>query len=363
MNWDIDFTKAPLLVIWETTRSCELSCQHCRASAENRRDPRELSTAEGKKLLDDVKEMGTPLVIFTGGDPLQRDDLEDLIRHAKGIGLRAGSIPATTNRLTRERVQSLKDAGLDQMAVSLDGPNAARHDAFRRVDGSFAKAMQAAAWAREVGIPLQVNSCFGAWNFHEFDEMVALVESLGIVFWEVFFLVPTGRGSSLQSCTPEQFEVLFEKLFALSLRAPYVVKVTEAQHYKRYMAQHAQQAAGEVRHTAEAGRHPRGIAASKPVNSGNGFCFVDHIGDVQPSGFLPITCGNVRKQSIIDIYRDSPVFRELRDVQLLKGRCGICEFRRVCGGGSRARAYAVSGDYLAEEPLCAYQPKMKPAGV
>ena len=365
MKWDIDFNQAPLLVIWETTRSCELACQHCRASAENRRDPRELSTAEGKKLIDDVKAMGTPLIIFTGGDPLQRDDLEELIRHAKVIGLRAGSIPATTNRLTRERVQSLKDAGLDQMAVSLDGPNAARHDAFRRVEGSFAKAMQAAAWAKEVGIPLQVNSCFGAWNVHEFDEMVALVESLGIVFWEVFFLVPTGRGSDLKSCTPAQYEELFGKLYALSKRAPFIVKVTEAQHYKRYMAQRA--AEGRVSGVA-AGHpgpkgHPAGIAASKPVNSGNGFCFVDHIGNVQPSGFLPITCGNVRETSVIDVYRNSPVFLELRDVKRLKGRCGVCEFRAVCGGGSRARAYALAGDYLAEEPYCAYTPKMKPAGV
>ncbi|MFH0908111.1 MAG: TIGR04053 family radical SAM/SPASM domain-containing protein [bacterium] len=355
MKWDIDFAKAPLLVIWETTRSCELSCQHCRASAENRRDPRELTTDEGRKLIDDVKAMGTPLMIFTGGDPLQRDDLEDLIRHAKSVGLRAGSIPATTNRLTLERVKSLKDAGLDQMAVSLDGPNAARHDAFRRVEGSFAKAMQGAAWARDVGLPLQVNSCFGAWNFHEFDEMAALVESLGIVFWEVFFLVPTGRGSNLQCCTPEQFEILFDKLYKLSQRAPFIVKVTEGQHYKRFVAQCSSGSA------SRSGAPHRGAAAigasSKPVNSGNGFCFVDHIGDVQPSGFLPITCGNVRTSSIIDIYRDSPVFRDLRDLQGLKGRCGICEFREVCGGGSRARAYAVTGDFLAEEPFCAYQPK------
>jgi radical SAM protein len=351
MNWNVDFAQAPLLLIWETTRSCELACRHCRASAENLRHPDELTTDEGRRLLDDVKKMGTPLVILTGGDPLQRDDLEQLISHGGDIGLRVGTIPATTNRLTRERVFSLKNAGLHQMALSIDGASEAKHDDFRRVPGSFAKAMLGAQWAREAGLPLQVNTVFGSWNVRDFDAIASLVESLGIVFWEVFFLVPTGRGLGLDGCTPEQYEELFAKLHALSQRARFVVKITEAQHYRRYVAQHGGAHPGHGGHPS-----PRQMVSAKPVNSANGFCFVDHIGNIQPSGFLPITCGNVRQQSVIDVYRTHPTFVELRDPGRLKGRCAVCEFKTACGGGSRARAYAVTGDYFAEDPCCAYQP-------
>jgi AdoMet-dependent heme synthase len=351
MPFSVDFEKAPLLVIWECTRACALVCRHCRASAEDKRDPRELSLEEGRRLIADVAAMGTPLIIFTGGDPLQRDDLEDLIRHAKTCKLRAGTIPASTDRLTRERVLSLKESGVDQMALSLDGSTAERHDGLRGVPGSYAKVMQGAAWARELGVPLQINSVLGAWNIDDFDALAAKVESLGIVFWEVFFLVPTGRGSELQSCTPAQFEEIFAKLHKLSQRAPFVIKVTEGQHYRRFVAQQG----AAMRTQADAARGA--ISASlKPVNSGNGFCFVDHIGNVCPSGFLPLICGNVRETPLAEIYRNHPVFLELRDLTRLKGRCGRCDYRAVCGGGSRARAYALSGDYFAEDPFCAYQP-------
>lgn len=361
MRFDIDFHQAPLLLIWETTRACALACQHCRAEAIDERHPRELSTAEGKQLLDDTKAMGTPLAILTGGDPLQRDDLEDLIAHGKQIGLRVGSIPATTERLTRDRVLSLKQAGLDQMALSLDGPTAKKHDNFRGVPGSFEKAMEAAAWAHEVDLPLQVNSVFAAWNMDDFDAMAKLVTELDIVFWEVFFLVPTGRGSVMGNCPTDQYEHLFAKLYELSRRVDFIIKVTEAPHYRVYVAQQ------EARRQALAGAEPAGIGsvhhkargragrALMGVNSGKGFCFVDHVGDVCPSGFLPVVAGNVRDTSVIDIYRDSTVFRELRDESLLKGMCGACEHRVLCGG-SRARAHAMTGDYLAPEPFCNYGP-------
>jgi radical SAM protein with 4Fe4S-binding SPASM domain len=354
MPFSVDFQKAPLLVIWECTRACALVCRHCRASAEDKRDPRELSLEDGRRLIGEVAAMGTPLMIFTGGDPLQRDDLEDLIRHAKGCGLRAGTIPASTDRLTRERVALLRDAGVDQMALSLDGSTADRHDGLRGVPGSYAKVMQGAAWIREAGVPLQINTVLGAWNAADFDAIADTVERLGIVFWEVFFLVPTGRGTELQSCSPAQYEEIFAKLHRLSLRAPFVIKVTEGQHYRRYVAQQ-----GAALKTDGA----RGAigASLKPVNSGNGFCFVDHIGNVCPSGFLPLVCGNVRETPIAEIYRSHPVFRELRDLPRLKGRCGICDYRDVCGGGSRARAHALTGDYLAEDPFCVYQPPL-PAG-
>lgn len=353
MKRDIDFNVAPLLVIWEVTRSCELACRHCRASAEHRRDPRELTTAEGYRLIDDVAAMGTPLIIFSGGDPLQRTDLEDLIRYGKAAGLRVGTIPATTPRLTRERLAAIKAAGVDQIAFSIDGATRAEHDDFRRVEGSFDLAMQGAAWAHELGIPLQANTVFGAWNAHRFDALAGLVANLGVVFWEIFLLVPTGRGSELQGCSAEQVEDLFAKIHAFSRNAKFIVKITEGQQYRRYVAQHHRPAAPGAR---PAGKPD--FISIKAVHAGNGFCFVDHVGEVYPSGFLPIECGNVRDTSIIETYRHHPVFRDLKNPGLLEGRCAACAFKGVCGGGSRARAYAVTGNLFADDPACIYGREM-----
>jgi radical SAM protein len=366
MQFKVDYNEAPLLVIWEVTRSCALACRHCRASAIDWRHPEELTTEEGYKLLDDIKKMGTPLVVFTGGDPLQRDDLEELITYAKKIGLRAGTIPASTPRLTRERIQSLKAAGIDQLALSLDGATAASHDGFRRVPGSFEKVMEAARWIKEEGIPLQINTVFAEWNAGEFDQIADLVEQLGVVFWEVFFLVPTGRGTELSGCEAGVYEELFGRLYQRSLRVPYIIKVTEGPHYRRYVAQQQQAARREgaalpipAAKPMEGARprHPgMGITKTYPgVNAGKGFAFIDHIGEVYPSGFLPIECGSIRDQSIIDIYRTHPLFLELRQPDQLHGKCGICTYRTICGG-SRARAYAVTGNHLAEDPCCDYQP-------
>jgi radical SAM protein len=352
VQWKLDYGQAPLLLIWEVTRACALACQHCRASAIDWRDPLELSTNEGRALIDDVAAMETPLIVFTGGDPLQRDDLEELVRYARTRGLTVGTIPATTSRLTRDRVISLRGAGVQQMALSIDAENAAKHDAFRGVPGTFAKVLEAAGWLRESGMNLQANTVFGSWNAADFDAMAKLIEELGVTFWEVFFLVPTGRGSTLQGCTPDQFEVLFAKLYELARRAPFVVKVTEGQHLRRFVAQRGEHDPSLSKIKA------RLMLSGRPVNAGHGFCFVDHVGNVCPSGFLPLPCGNVRQQSITDIYRNHLVFRQLRDFALLKGKCGVCEFRELCSGGSRARAYATAGDYLASEPCCVHEPKV-----
>ncbi|HBA85307.1 MAG TPA: radical SAM/SPASM domain-containing protein [Verrucomicrobia bacterium] len=362
MHTKLDFNLTPFLTIWEVTRACALSCKHCRAEAMDQRDPRELNLEEGKKLLNDIAAMQTPIVIFTGGDSLQRDDLEDLIAHGKSLHLKTGAIPAATPRLTRERLASLGRAGIDQLALSLDASTAAAHDRLRGVEGSFEKTMQGARWIRELGIPLQINTTIGAWNFADVDALVALVDSLGIVFWEVFFLVPTGRGSELQGCAAEQYEEIFGKLYELSLRAPFIIKITEAPHYRRYIMQHSEAAtlaaaAQDANRfmTKQNARGPRMGLSPLPVNAGKGFCFVDRIGDVYPSGFLPLSAGNVRNESIVSLYRSSPLFKEMRSPNLLKGRCGRCEYRDVCGG-SRSRAYAVLGDYLGEDPCCIYQP-------
>lgn len=359
----VDFDRAPFLVIWETTRSCGLACKHCRAEAIPGRDPGELSTAEGRRLLSQVAAMGTPIAVLSGGDPLNRPDLEELVRHGKSVGLRMGAIPAATENLTRERVRALADAGLDQIAFSLDGPTAETHDGFRQVPGSFERTLRGAAYAREAGIPLQINTCFASWNLEHLEAMVRLAAELKVAFWEVFFLVPMGRGRAMESLTAEQFEAVFARLHRLNDEVGFVVKITEAPHYRRHVI--LRETEGHPGGAAERIKHilarPRGVAGGmglspQSVNSGKGFAFVDFRGEICPSGFLPIAAGNVRKNKLADVYRTSPLFRALRDPRRLKGKCGACEFSAVCGG-SRARAYAMTGDYLETDPFCAYQPR------
>lgn len=359
----VDFTRAPFLVIWETTQACDLSCTHCRASAQPLRHPNELSTTEGEALLADVAAMGTPVFILSGGDPVKRPDLLDLIRCGKRLGLRMGTIPAATARLTEPLVRDLKGTGLDQMALSLDFPRADLHDAFRGVPGAFDRTMAAVEWAHRHELPLQINTTICGRSAPYFAEMAELVEHLGIVFWEVFFLVPVGRGEALGGLSPAQCEDLFAIIHAVQKRAGFVVKVTEAPHYRRFVAQH-EAAAGEhhragatlpsLLQRSEGPGHTVGLA-TRGVNAGNGFAFVAHDGAVFPSGFLPLRAGSVREQPLSAIYRESPLFRELRDPDALLGRCGRCEYRGICGG-SRSRAYALTGNHLASDPWCAYQP-------
>ncbi|NNN05749.1 MAG: TIGR04053 family radical SAM/SPASM domain-containing protein [Elusimicrobia bacterium] len=356
-----DFSSAPLLVIWETTRSCALSCAHCRADADLSRDPRELSTDEGFKLIDQVADMGTPILILSGGDPLVREDLEDLVRHAKSRKLRVGTIPAATPNLTRERLASLKDAGLDQVAFSLDGDTARSHDEFRRAPGAFARVLQAVEWSRELGLPMQINTCLGAWNIGSFESIVDLVSSLPIAFWEVFFLIPVGRGAALGGLTPEQFETVFARLRRLSLEKEFVVKLTEAPHFRRYLkVLEAAAGSGAAERVERAVARPASVRSGlrlpdRAVNAGDGFMFVDHLGGVCPSGFLPEVRGNVRDGSLARLYREDALFTGLRDHERLGGKCGVCEYRQSCGG-SRARAWATTGDAWAEDASCAYVP-------
>lgn len=360
----VDFATAPFLVIWETTQACDLACSHCRASAEPHRDPNELTTEEGKRLIDETAAMGTPVFILSGGDPVKRPDLCELIRHGKQRGLRIGTIPAATAALTEDLVRELRDTGLDQMAVSLDFPRAELHDSFRGVPGAFAKTMAAVEWAHKHSLPLQINTTLCGRSAPYFAEMAELVQGLGIVFWEVFFLVPVGRGEDLGGLTPEQCEELFEILYRVQKSASFILKVTEAPHYRRYVAQREAESGngGSVRPhlpamltRSEGPGHTVGLAP-RGVNAGNGFAFVSHTGDVFPSGFLPLHAGNVRTDSLAAIYRDTHLFRTLRDPDALLGRCGRCEYRVICGG-SRSRAYALTGSYLATDPWCGYEPR------
>lgn len=364
-----DFDRAPFLLIWEVTQACGLACRHCRAEAVDTRHPLELTTDEGRKLIDDTVEMGTRIIVFSGGDPFQRADLEDLIRHAKSRKMRTGTIPAATERVTPERILSMKGAGLDQFALSLDGHTAQQHDTFRGIQGAFDATLAAAKRVRDAGMALQINTVFGTWNYESFDELCALVEGLGIAFWEVFFLVPTGRGTDLECLKPEKYELLFAKIYALQKRAPFIVKITEAPHYRMFVAEaekknraaEAGPVGQRVKHLLARETGPGGSMGQAPkgVNSGKGFVFVSHVGEIFPSGFLPIRAGNVRTDALADIYRNSEVFRALRDPRRLKGRCGRCNYNDLCGG-SRSRAYALTGDYLAEDEACSYVPPDRP---
>lgn len=358
----IDFGRAPFLVIWETTQACDLACTHCRASARPTRHAAELTTAEGERLIAETAAMGTPVFILSGGDPAKRPDVCRLVRHGKACGLRMGTIPAATPALTEDLVHALADAGLDQMALSLDFPSAELHDAFRGVPGAFATTMRGVEWAHRHGLPLQINSTVCGASAPHLEAMAALVERLGIVFWEVFFLVPVGRGEALGGLGPAACEALFEILHAVQRRAPFVLKVTEAPHYRRYVAERAGAAAPargghmpSLLLRSEGPGHTIGLAP-RGVNAGNGFAFVSHTGDVFPSGFLPLRAGNVRQQPLAEIYRSADLFRELRDPDALHGRCGRCEYRRICGG-SRSRAFALTGDHLATDPWCGHRPR------
>ena len=357
----VDFEKAPFLVIWETTQACALACRHCRAAARPWRDPLELTTEEGRRLVRQTAQMGTPLIVFSGGDPVSRPDLFELIAEGKAQGLRTATIPAATDALTADLVCRLKESGLDQMALSLDFPDAARHDAFRGVPGAFEKTMRAVSWAHGVGLPLQINTTLCADTAPYLEEMAAFIDSLGIVFWEVFFLVPTGRGADLGGLRAEECERLFSVIHRVQQNRTFIVKVTEAPHYRRYAAQHDASAGTRARAAmpslltqSEGPGHSVGLAP-RGVNAGNGFLFVSHQGDILPSGFLPLPVANVRSARLSDAYRYSTLFRLLRTPSMLEGRCGRCRYSEICGG-SRSRAFALTGDPLQSDPWCAYRP-------
>lgn len=362
-----DFHSDPFIAIWEVTRACQLHCLHCRAEAQRHRNPLELSTDEGKRLIEQIAAMKRPLLVFTGGDPLEREDLFDLMRHARAQGLEVAMTPSATPRVTREALQEAKDAGLARCAFSLDGSTAAIHDKFRGTRGSYELTIGALETLRQLDMPIQLNTTVSRYNLADLPRIADIAESFGTVLWSVFFLVPTGRAQAKDMISPDEAESVMNWLWEQSRTRSFDVKTTAAPHYRRVILQATRRAHAEAGATppaaAAAGASSGsvgsvdtvGLRARKGVNDGNGFVFISHTGDVYPSGFLPVTAGNVRNDGLADIYRNSPLFRELRDPSLLRGKCGVCEFRDMCGG-SRARAYGVTGDYLASDPTCAYIP-------
>lgn len=360
-----DYNENPFIVIWELTRACELKCLHCRAEAQYHRHPLELTFDEGKKLIDEIYEMNNPMLVFTGGDPLMRPDVFDIADYAVKKGVRVSMTPSATPNVTKGAMQKAKDVGLSRWAFSIDGHCAEVHDYFRGTSGSFDLTMNAINYLHELEMPLQINTVISRYNVDYLEEMAKMVEDLNCVLWSVFFLVPTGRGKESDMITPAEHEKVLRWLYKLSKHVSFDIKTTAAQHYRRVVIQGKMR---ENKNSADTIRYEDALMngktgqidglgrAPKGVNDGNGFVFISHTGDVLPSGLLPIKAGNVRQTPLAKIYRESEVFQNLRNPDKYKGKCGVCEFRHVCGG-SRSRAYNVTGDYMESEPYCVYIPK------
>lgn len=350
----IDFAERPMLVYWETTVACPLACRHCRASAMPTAHPLELTFDEGERLLFDIASFGEPFphLVLTGGDPLRRERLFDLIASARSKGLKVSITPAASPSLTKATFEQLRDAGIDSIALSLDGPTAERHDAIRQVPGTFDITIQAAKWAGEVGLPLQINTLVSDETASDLPAIFELVHGFPLMRWSLFFLIAIGRGQQLNELEPALAEKLMHWVQKMVPHAPFQLKTTEAPSYRRIAAE-AMRAQGmhsdDVRKTS--------VHAGYGIRDGNGIVFVSHLGQVYPSGFLPLEAGNVRKQSLKEIYQSSAVMLKVRDVDSFEGKCGLCEYRRICGG-SRARAYAHTGNPAGSDPICAFEPAL-----
>jgi AdoMet-dependent heme synthase len=373
-----DLDDRPFIVIWEVTRACALACRHCRAEAQPARNPLELTTQEGRELLDDLAGLGAPrpMVVLTGGDPIERPDLVELVAHGTDMGLPISLAPSVTPRLTERVLDDLRSAGARTVSLSLDGATASTHDGFRGEPGVFAATLEAAGAVLAAGLRLQINSTVTAGTVDELPAILDHVLDLGAGLWSVFFLVQTGRGSDLAPLSAPEIEEVLHWLHEIAPLVP--VKATEAPHFRRLALQRAACDDGDLdqcfppsplRFALRESTAPLTSATAterrtRPpldVNAGKGFAFIDHIGRVHPSGFLPVTAGSVRVSSFSSIYRESPLFRSLRDPAAFGGRCGRCEFRSVCGG-SRSAAYAATGDPCAEDPNCSYQPRAVSVG-
>jgi len=356
-----NFDLAPFTIAWEVTRACAYACVHCRADAQHHRDPRELSTAEAKGLVDRLAAFGNkPILVFTGGDPMMRPDLFELISYATEQGLRCSLTPTATALPTPERLEKARDAGIRRVALSLDAPRAGIHDEFRKVPGSWLRTMDILHRAQSVGLSVQVNTTVAKHNVDILPEMIPFIQEVEAVQWSLFFLVPTGRAMAEQMISPQQHEDIFNWLYDLSLGAPFDIKSTAAPMYRRVAIEHKRHepgAGGAVTFQGAGFQFADGLnRPTRGVNDGNGFLFISHVGDIMPSGFLPISAGNVRTDDVIEVYRHSRLFRDLRSPEKIKGRCGTCEYREVCGG-QRGRAYAITGDYLESDPACVYVPR------
>ena len=340
------------LVAWEVTRSCNLACVHCRAAALDRPYENELTTQEAFDLLDNIASFAKPIIILTGGEPLLRDDIFEVADHGNRLGLRM-TMAVNGTLLTPERARRMLEVGIQRISVSLDGASSATHDAFRKVEGAFDGAIRGITMARKEGLDFQINTTITLQNLEEIPAIQELAVKLGAVAHHIFLLVPMGRGRDLaeQAISAKQYEKTLHWFYEQRDKVPLQLKATCAPHYYRILRQRAKADRREV----DFGGF--GLdAVTRGCLGGVGFAFISHVGQVQPCGYLELDSGNVRTQTFREIWETSPVFENLRDLTKYEGKCGQCRYIRVCGG-CRARAYEATGSYLAEEPLCLYQPR------
>jgi radical SAM protein with 4Fe4S-binding SPASM domain len=332
------------IVMWELTRACRLNCAHCAIGAQQRRSPLELSTYEGYKTIDQIVALRPEELIITGGDILERADIYQLIDYARRRGLPPTVTVSVAPSLTGAAVGKLRHHGAARIALAVDSASPDRHDATRGVEGHFASTLLALRWARTADLPLEVNTLLSRRNVSELRTIAELLGDVNAVRWNIYLLVPTGNSKNVAALTADEVERAFEQLYELSHRTPYAIRTFEGPQYNRFVAQKAAQERLQLEPTF-----------GRPAPKHSELVFISHTGEVSASPFLPLTAGNVRYQPLGLIYRSSDLFAALRDTRNLKGKCGRCEFKTICRG-SRARAFAVTGDLLAADPLCAYVP-------
>ena len=352
-----DFDRNPLMFYYETTLACDLVCKHCRASAQEDCAPDELTTDQSMALIDQVATFPRkPMMVMTGGDPLKRADLFDLIRHAGSRGIQAALTPSATPLATYEAFEQAREAGIRRLGISLDGTDPETHDSFRGFEGSFQRTMEMLENAKKLNLGVQINTSITRRNVDQIDAIAEVLAKHQIAMWSVFFLIPVGRGVEEERSSPKEYETVFAKLWHHAQTQQYSVKTTEAPHYRRFVLERGGDPLAGPTTDKEDSAKRRGHRAPLGVGDGKGVMFISHNGDIYPAGFLPLKCGQFPKHSVVDVYQNHPTFIALRNPDGFKGRCGVCEYRYVCGG-SRSRAYAVTGDALETEPDCVYIPK------
>jgi len=329
---------APKVVAWESTRACNYACSHCRATAQKQPDPNQLTTQEALHMVDQIAAICKPVFIISGGDPLQRNDIFKIAAYASNIGFRVAMSPSGSN-MSQKTFEKIKQANIQMISLSIDGATAHTHDSFRNVPGAFDLALKNIALANANGVPFRINTTITQHNYKTIAAIHKTAIEQGAVEWDVFMLVPTGRGKIDMEITPNQYEETLQIIYKLSVASPIPVKVTCAPQYTRIVAQQTKE---------------KPLRGGRGCMAGNGFCFISHTGEVFGCGFLPIPAGSIRQQSFQEIYQQSPLFIELRNPCLLRGKCGKCFYSIMCGG-CRARAFSTKNNYLEEEPFCIFK--------